>query len=87
MCWFVCVIEGSTNPVVNLADNATSWVPGDRVVVASSDYDSNHAEEFTLAGCSSCTANQVQLTGLRFLKLNQVKWEWSGSYVIGLDRL
>lgn len=83
----MCVTEGSTNPVVTLADDATSWVPGDRVVVASSDYDPNHAEEFTLAGCIACSAKQVLLTGLRFLKFNRMRLEWTGLYVGGVDRI
>ena len=42
---------------------------GDRVVVASTDYDWRQAEERTLRQCDECTSNQVQLD----CKFNQRK--------------
>jgi len=50
--------------VLSLADDVSTWQPGDKIVIASSDYDMNHAEVFTLVHCRSCTANQVKLNGL-----------------------
>ena len=50
--------------MLSLADDVSTWQPGDKIVIASSDYDMNHAEVFTLVHCRSCTANQVKLNGL-----------------------
>jgi cell migration-inducing and hyaluronan-binding protein len=46
-----------------LADDATNWAGGDRIVIASSDYEMNHAEEFVLMTCSTCSSRQVRLEG------------------------
>jgi hypothetical protein len=54
---------GATDFVVTLSDDATSWKPGDRVVVATSDYDMEHAEEFDLVECTSCTPYQIKVKG------------------------
>jgi len=57
---------GDRDAVLSLADDVRTWSPGDKVVVASSDYDMNHAEVFTLGQCSGCPANQVKIHGLLF---------------------
>ncbi|XP_061117443.1 cell surface hyaluronidase [Conger conger] len=49
--------------VLNLQDDARSWRPGDRIVVASTDYSMYQAEEFTLLPCPDCTKNQVRIRG------------------------
>jgi len=49
--------------VLSVADDVNTWQPGDTIVIASNDYDMNHAEVFTLVRCPSCTANQVKLNG------------------------
>jgi hypothetical protein len=59
LLWFT----GTADRIVTLEDEPFNWVVGDRVVVASSDYDMNHAEEFVIGDCASCTANQVNLQG------------------------
>jgi cell surface hyaluronidase len=56
--------SGDVDSVVELEDIPFNWSPGDRVVVASSDYDMNHAEEFILAQCPECTERQVKFQGL-----------------------
>ena len=55
--------SGATDFVVTVSDDATSWKPGDIVVVASSDYDMEHAEEFDLVQCNNCTPNQIKIKG------------------------
>ncbi|KAJ8393076.1 hypothetical protein AAFF_G00067590 [Aldrovandia affinis] len=49
--------------VLELADSGSSWHPGDRVVVASTDYSMHQAEEFTLLPCPACSASQVKVQG------------------------
>ena len=55
---------GERDAVLSLADDVSTWQSGDKIVIASSDYDMNHAEVFTLVYCPSCTANQVKINGL-----------------------
>jgi len=52
---------GERDAVLSVADDVSTWQPGDRIVIASSDSDMNHAEVFTLVRCPSCTANQIKL--------------------------
>ena len=54
---------GESDAVLSVVDDVSTWQPGDKIVIASSDYDMNHAEVFTLVRCPSCTANQVKLNG------------------------
>ena len=53
----------SNSTVLELAERAEGWLPGDRVVVASTDYSMNQAEEFTLLPCPSCLPTQVKVQG------------------------
>ena len=57
------VDTGERDAVLSLVDDVSTWQPGDKIVIASSDYDMNHAEVFTLVHCRSCTANQVKVNG------------------------
>lgn len=57
-------IDTITNStILELADSPVGWGPMDRVVVASTDYSMQEAEEFTLLPCSTCTLNQVRVQG------------------------
>ncbi|KAK3514507.1 hypothetical protein QTP70_018650 [Hemibagrus guttatus] len=49
--------------VLNVQDDVSSWRPGDRIVVASTDYSMYQAEEFTLLPCSHCTKTQLRIQG------------------------
>ncbi|KAM3877484.1 cell migration-inducing and hyaluronan-binding protein [Diretmus argenteus] len=53
----------SNSSTLELADQADGWRPGDRVVVASTDYSMHQSEEFTLLPCPACTPNQVKVQG------------------------
>uniref|UniRef100_A0A8D0DC68 Cell migration inducing hyaluronidase 1 n=1 Tax=Sander lucioperca TaxID=283035 RepID=A0A8D0DC68_SANLU len=53
----------SNSSILELADQPEGWGPGDRVVVASTDYSMHQAEEFTLLPCPTCTSNQVKVQG------------------------
>ncbi|GAA6076808.1 cell surface hyaluronidase, partial [Tachysurus ichikawai] len=49
--------------ILNVQDDVSSWRPGDRIVVASTDYSMHQAEEFTLLPCSHCTKTQLRIQG------------------------
>ncbi|XP_040270078.1 cell migration-inducing and hyaluronan-binding protein [Bufo bufo] len=49
--------------ILTLADDVTSWLPGNRIVIASTDYSMHQAEEFTLLHCPQCKNNQVKIDG------------------------
>uniref|UniRef100_A0A8C9SSW2 hyaluronoglucosaminidase n=1 Tax=Scleropages formosus TaxID=113540 RepID=A0A8C9SSW2_SCLFO len=56
-------VDATDQVVLNLKDNVQSWKPGDRIVVASTDYSMYQAEEFTLLPCLECNQNQVRIQG------------------------
>ncbi|XP_062439292.1 inactive cell surface hyaluronidase CEMIP2-like [Rhea pennata] len=56
-------VEVSKGIILHLADEVTSWLPGDRIVIASTDYSMHQAEEFNLLPCSECKSNQVKIDG------------------------
>ncbi|XP_068131333.1 inactive cell surface hyaluronidase CEMIP2-like [Hyperolius riggenbachi] len=49
--------------ILTLADDVTSWLPGNRIVIASTDYSMHQAEEFTLLHCLECKSSQVKIDG------------------------
>ncbi|KAG8575321.1 hypothetical protein GDO81_009514 [Engystomops pustulosus] len=49
--------------ILTLADDVTSWLPGNRIVIASTDYSMHQAEEFNLLHCPECRSNQVKIDG------------------------
>lgn len=54
----------SNSSILELAEEPHGWQPGDRLVVASTDYSMHQAEEFTILPCLTCTANQVKVQGM-----------------------
>ncbi|XP_065497916.1 inactive cell surface hyaluronidase CEMIP2-like [Caloenas nicobarica] len=56
-------VEVSKGIILHLADEVTSWLPGDRIVIASTDYSMHQAEEFNLLPCPECKSNQVKIDG------------------------
>eukprot|EP00058_Branchiostoma_floridae_P001602 XP_002587090.1 hypothetical protein BRAFLDRAFT_242699 [Branchiostoma floridae] len=57
-------VTGSGNEyVINLKDDVSSWQPGDRIVLASTDYNMEQAEEFQLLPCQECSSHQVKISG------------------------
>ncbi|XP_030352908.1 cell surface hyaluronidase-like isoform X5 [Strigops habroptila] len=56
-------VEASSGIILHLVDEVTSWLPGDRIVVASTDYSMHQAEEFNLLPCPECKSNQVKIDG------------------------
>lgn len=57
------LVDATDKVVLNLLDDVSSWKPGDRVVVASTDYSMHQAEEFTLLPCPHCNRKQVRIQG------------------------
>uniref|UniRef100_A0A8C1MAQ0 hyaluronoglucosaminidase n=1 Tax=Cyprinus carpio TaxID=7962 RepID=A0A8C1MAQ0_CYPCA len=56
-------VDAVDKVVLNLMDDVSSWKPGDRIVVASTDYSMHQAEEFTLLPCPHCNRKQVRIQG------------------------
>uniref|UniRef100_A0A8C8SWJ2 hyaluronoglucosaminidase n=1 Tax=Pelusios castaneus TaxID=367368 RepID=A0A8C8SWJ2_9SAUR len=56
-------VEMSKGMILNLVDEVTSWLPGERIVIASTDYSMHQAEEFNLLPCPECKSNQVKIDG------------------------
>uniref|UniRef100_A0A672N1X1 hyaluronoglucosaminidase n=1 Tax=Sinocyclocheilus grahami TaxID=75366 RepID=A0A672N1X1_SINGR len=56
-------VDAVNKVVLNLMDEVSSWKPGDRIVVASTDYSMHQAEEFTLLPCPHCNRKQVRIQG------------------------
>ncbi|XP_067084353.1 cell surface hyaluronidase [Osmerus mordax] len=56
-------VDAVDQVVLNLQDDVQTWQPGDRIVVASTDYSMHQAEEFTLLPCPLCTSRQVRIQG------------------------
>lgn len=58
-------VEAVGGVILNLLDDVSGWEPGDRIVVASTDYSMYQTEEFTLLPCPECTRYQVKVKGMR----------------------
>uniref|UniRef100_A0A8D0BWU0 hyaluronoglucosaminidase n=1 Tax=Salvator merianae TaxID=96440 RepID=A0A8D0BWU0_SALMN len=56
-------VEVSSGVILDLVDEVSSWLPGDKIVVASTDYSMHQAEEFSLLPCPECQAKQVKIDG------------------------
>ncbi|XP_051959131.1 cell surface hyaluronidase [Xyrauchen texanus] len=56
-------VDAVDKVVLNLQDDVSSWKPGDRIVVASTDYSMHQAEEFILLPCPHCNRKQVRIQG------------------------
>ncbi|XP_043214062.1 cell migration-inducing and hyaluronan-binding protein-like [Amphibalanus amphitrite] len=55
--------SASLERVLKTVNPVDSWKAGDRIVLASTDFDYNQAEEFEILECDSCTANEVKIMG------------------------
>ncbi|CAH1264686.1 TMEM2 [Branchiostoma lanceolatum] len=61
---FTFSVEGTGGEyVINLKDDVSSWQPGDHIVLASTDYNMEQAEEFQLLPCPECSSHQVKVSG------------------------
>ena len=48
---------------ITLDDPVSSWKAGDVIVMASTDFDMEQAQEFEVLDCDSCASNQVKIMG------------------------
>eukprot|EP00058_Branchiostoma_floridae_P009863 XP_002595351.1 hypothetical protein BRAFLDRAFT_124938 [Branchiostoma floridae] len=62
-CTFSVDRAGGGDYVINLKDDVSSWQPGDHIVLASTDYNMEQAEEFELLPCQECSSHQVKISG------------------------
>ena len=53
----------STEVTLTTVDSVRSWQVGDRIVLSSTDFDYNQAEEFEILECGSCTEHEVKIRG------------------------
>ena len=53
----------SLERTIRLVDSISTWETGDRIAIASTDYDFEQAEEFELLACSDCSENEVKIMG------------------------
>lgn len=60
----------SNSSVLELADEPQGWGPGDRLVVASTDFSMHQAEEFVVLPCPTCSARQVKVQGEGAARVN-----------------
>ncbi|XP_069079101.1 cell surface hyaluronidase-like isoform X1 [Pleurodeles waltl] len=66
-------VEASEGIVLNLMDDVTSWLPGNRIVIASTDYSMHQTEEFTLLPCAECGSHQVKISGTpQYLHIGEI---------------
>ncbi|XP_046332539.2 cell surface hyaluronidase-like [Haliotis rufescens] len=49
-------------PCLKLNAEVSTWRPGDKIVIASTDFDWRQAEEMTIKSCPSCAVNEICLT-------------------------
>ncbi|XP_068166086.1 cell surface hyaluronidase [Antennarius striatus] len=57
-------VDAVDQVILNLQDEVQqTWLPGNQIVIASTDYSMHQAEEFTLLPCPQCTRRQVRIRG------------------------
>uniref|UniRef100_A0A3Q4IEG6 hyaluronoglucosaminidase n=1 Tax=Neolamprologus brichardi TaxID=32507 RepID=A0A3Q4IEG6_NEOBR len=72
-------VDAVDQVVLNLQDEVQqTWLPGDRIVVASTDYSMHQAEEFTLLPCPHCNSRQVKIQG-------KPQYNHTGEIIDGID--
>lgn len=58
---FMISNRNALNPLVEAVDDVTTWQQGDQIVIASTDYDWEQAEERTIVFCPDCQKNQFRI--------------------------
>lgn len=76
----VTIDTNVNSTVLNLLDDVSSWEPGDRLVVASTDYSMYQAEEFQVLPCKACRPTQVKVAG-KVLRLILLVLQFTNSVV------
>ncbi|XP_032906156.1 cell surface hyaluronidase-like isoform X2 [Amblyraja radiata] len=65
-------VDVSNGVILNLMDDASSWLPGDQIVIASTDYSMHQAEEFDLLPCPGCNIYQIKIGKPRYLHMGEI---------------
>ncbi|XP_072324858.1 cell surface hyaluronidase CEMIP2-like isoform X1 [Scyliorhinus torazame] len=66
-------VDVSRGVILNLMDDATSWLAGNQIVIASTDYSMYQAENFNLLPCPECKVHQVKINGKpRYFHMGEV---------------
>ncbi|XP_023932501.1 cell surface hyaluronidase-like [Lingula anatina] len=55
------VLDRIVQPIIDVIDDVSSWKPGDRIIVTSTDYPWIQTEEPILVSCPTCASNQIKL--------------------------
>ncbi|XP_033758561.1 cell surface hyaluronidase-like [Pecten maximus] len=70
---FQVVEKSASSIILNLIDDVTTWKEGDRLLLTSTDYDMEKAEETTVLGCNECTDKQVKVSLLpKFMHFGEI---------------
>ncbi|XP_060081443.1 protein DDB_G0287365-like [Ylistrum balloti] len=59
---FQVVQKSASAIVLDVVDDVTTWKEGDRLLLTSTDYDMEKAEETTVLSCDDCTNKQVKVS-------------------------
>ena len=54
---------GDDDLIIDLQDDVSTWKPGDRIFITSTDYDMLQAEEFSLMNCPQCKDTEIRIQG------------------------
>ncbi|XP_067664214.1 cell surface hyaluronidase-like [Haliotis asinina] len=76
---FRVVSTQAAYPILSVIDDVSTWQPGDKVIVTSTDYQWTQTEEGTVIKCAKCHHNQVQID------LEPLFTHW-GEMVDGVDQ-
>ena len=76
----VTIDTNVNSTILNLVDDVSSWKPGDRLVVASTDYSMYQAEEFQVLPCRACRPTQVKVAG-KVLHLGRLVLQFTNSVI------
>lgn len=67
-------VEVSKGIILHLVDEVTSWLPGDCIAIASTDYSMHEAEKFHLLPCPECKNNPVKIYGMKYFYQGSHLW-------------
>ncbi|XP_063436803.1 uncharacterized protein LOC134718239 [Mytilus trossulus] len=59
---FIIYEYDRTYPIIDVVDNVHSWEPGDRVLLTSTDFDMDQAEEGIVQFCQNCNQKQIGIS-------------------------
>ncbi|XP_046581669.1 cell surface hyaluronidase-like [Haliotis rubra] len=75
---FKVLTQEAAYPCLQLNVDVSKWRAGDKIVIASTDFDWRQAEEMTIKSCPSCAVNEICLT-------KPLKYMHYGEVTLGVD--